>query len=76
MDSYGVFQAGEYLISLPGAVIYLLTLLAAFRVALKVTEDRSPEQFKSGVFVSVLVFLCFLVTWIWIISGLWFYVKA
>lgn len=76
MNEYGVVQWGEYLVSLPGGVLYLVSLSLAVLLAWGLTADDFSSHFRLTRFAILSVLLLSLVTLLWTQLGVWFYVKA
>jgi hypothetical protein len=75
MDSYGVIQIGDNLLSIPGAFLYTFTLFLGLLLVGRLT-DGIPLKYRA--FNVLMYWLCFaaIVTWGYVNLGLWFYVKA
>lgn len=75
MDSYGVVEVFDHLLSIPGAFIYTFILFLGLLLVGRLTEGI-PIRYRA---LNVLMYwLCYvaIITWGFINLGLWFYVKA
>ena len=75
MDSYGVVEIWDHLLSIPGLVVYLIVLFFGLLLVDKLT-DGIPLRYRAlNVFLYGLsMALC--ISWLFMSLGLWFYVKA
>jgi hypothetical protein len=83
MNEYGVVQLGEYLVSVPGAILYLISTFLGGLLAWGIASNSKVLHLKTKVLhfrlTKFLVFgLLFVsaITLLWIQLGVWFYVKA
>ena len=76
MNEYGVVQLGEYLVSVPGAVLYLASTFLGLALAWGFAIDNETSHFKLTKFIFFGTLIVSAVTLLWIQVGVWFYVKA
>jgi hypothetical protein len=76
MNEYGVIQLGGYLLSLPGAFLYLSSMYLAIRLAWLVSGDENVKHFRLTKFSVFGMLFISSVVLLWIQLGVWFYVKA
>jgi hypothetical protein len=76
MNEYGVVQLGEYLVSIPGAVLYLVGIFLGGLLAWGLSSNDSLPHFRMTKFVVLALFFTSSVTLLWTLMGVWFYVKA
>jgi hypothetical protein len=76
MNEYGVVQLGEYLVSFPGAVLYLASTFLGMALAWGLAINSETSRFKLVKFVVFGALIVLAVTLLWIQVGVWFYVKA
>jgi hypothetical protein len=76
MNEYGVVQLGEYLVSIPGAILYLVSSFLGGLTAWGIATNNSTSHFKLTKFFIFGVLFVSAVTLLWILMGVWFYVKA
>jgi len=65
MDSYGVFQAGNYLVSVPGVTIFIAVFAYQIYLVAKVPNLNPPMRMLLG-----FMFLGFNVL-VWTLLGVW-----
>jgi hypothetical protein len=74
MNSYGVIEIGDGLMSLPGLFFYIMIVLVAIYLSTKLVDKvltiplRKVEYFTAGLSAAVIA------TWIIITTGMWFYI--
>lgn len=76
MNEYGVVQLGDYLLSVPGAIIYTVTIVLLLLLSRGVASEYFQKNFRLTAFLLFLVASSGLWTWLFVQIGLWFYVKA
>jgi hypothetical protein len=76
MNEYGVIQLGEYLLSFPGAVLYLTSTFLGIALAWGLATYNETLHFRLTKFVVFGTLIVSAVTLLWIQVGVWFYVKA
>ena len=76
MNEYGVVQLGEYLVSFPGAVLYLASTFLGMALAWGLAINNETSRFKLVKFVVFGALIVLAVTLLWIQVGVWFYVEA
>jgi len=76
MDSYGVIPIGDYLLSVPGGILYTIGIFLSLTLARGIAENSQAEHFRLTKFVVYGLLLSFLTTALWFQLGVWFYVKA
>lgn len=76
MDEYGVVQLGEYLVSVPGAILYLVSTFLGGLLAWGIATSKPVVHFRLTKFAVYAVLFVSAITLLWIYLGVWFYVKA
>jgi hypothetical protein len=76
MSEYGVVQLGEYLVSVPGALLYSVGAYLAIGLAWALSDYRDTKHFKFTKFAVFGTLFVSIMTLLWIALGVWFYVKA
>ena len=76
MNEYGVVQLGEYLVSVPGAVLYLASTFLGLALAFGLATNNETSHFKVTKFIVFGTLIVSAVTLLWVQVGVWFYVKA
>jgi hypothetical protein len=76
MNSYGVVPVWDYLLSIPGAVLYLLSVSLGVALSWGLASGDSTGHFKLTKFAVLALIFSSLTTLFWIQLGVWFYVKA
>jgi hypothetical protein len=75
MDSYGVIQVGDHLLSLLGLGIYLAVLGLGFWMV-KMLTVHIPRRYRLLNFTMYWLAVLAIVSWGFKALGLWFYVEA
>ena len=76
MNEYGVVQLGEYLVSFPGAILYLISTFLGGLLAWGLASDDKVLHFRLTKFLVYGMLFVSAITLLWIQLGVWFYVKA
>jgi hypothetical protein len=75
MDSYGVIQLKDHLLSIPGAVTYLVAIAFSLFLLSGLTDGLPAKYWAFSYFMYGLAIILS-ITWIFVALGLWFYVEA
>lgn len=76
MSEYGVVQLGEYLVSVPGALLYAVGTYLAIGLAWALSDYRGTKHFRFTKFAVFGMLFVSVITLLWIALGVWLYVKA
>jgi hypothetical protein len=76
MDSYGVIEVGDHLLSIPGLAFYLITVLALVMVSWGLSASYWLWKYRMSTFLGLVLPSIAIWTWGLMEFGMWFYVEA